>query len=133
MRECGECQLCCKLERITELEKPRSKWCPHLGGHVGCTIYGERPNSCRAFQCWWLQNDKLPDALRPDRIGMYAAGDPAAGYLRVMVDAESECGDRLLREIGKAGLHAIVNEGDRITFVQGNAPRPTRILLDWVL
>jgi len=132
MKKCGDCSLCCKLERITELAKPRNETCHHLAVG-GCSIYSERPESCRTFRCWWLDNEDLPDDLRPDRIGVYAAGDPADGYLRVMVDKPVNGAERLLENIRDAGLHAIINHGDSITFVRGNAPRPTRILLDWVL
>lgn len=135
MRTCGECTLCCKLERITELNKPRDRYCDFCLVGVGCNVYQKRPNSCRTFKCWWLSDPEVPDSLRPDKVGAYAAGDPAGGYLRVMVDGDARDGWTflLLKAIRAAGLHAIVVEGDRVRFVQGPANRPQRILLDWTL
>jgi len=95
--------------------------------------YERRPNSCRSFECWWLSNENLGPEYRPYRIGAYAAGDPAAGYLRVMVDSQRSP-TMLVDAVRAAGLHALVSTGDQISFVQGDGTqKPQRILLDWVL
>jgi len=132
VRSCGECTLCCRLERIAELAKPRNEWCVFCEIGKGCAIYGDHPNSCKSFKCWWLTNFSLGAEYRPDMIGAYAAGDPAAGYLRIMVDH----GDPaiLVDAVRSAGLHAIVNRGNQISFLQGEGqPKPERIMLDWIL
>ena len=97
MRECGDCQLCCKLlpippdqgERITrtavamvdagfmtareaatmapEFAKPAGARCPHQRHHKGCSIYATRPFSCRVWNCRWLVSDDTADLRRPDR------------------------------------------------------------------
>jgi hypothetical protein len=68
---CGSCTLCCKVLRVNELAKPYGSWCPHcvrVGG--GCSIYDERPTSCREFECIWLQSQSkrapLPAGLKPN-------------------------------------------------------------------
>lgn len=68
MRTCGECTLCCKSLAVTELSKPQGVWCQHCAIGSGCTIYTDRPESCRVFKCLWLQNETLPVDFRPDRI-----------------------------------------------------------------
>lgn len=72
MNACGSCTMCCKVMAITELEKPRDQWCKHVDKGVGCTIYETRPESCRGFECVWLQSQAKPGyewdaSLRPDR------------------------------------------------------------------
>ena len=70
--DCGTCTMCCKLLGITELKKPKNKLCEHCSIGVGCKIYHERPESCRAFKCIWLQTqilgrDAFPLSMRPDK------------------------------------------------------------------
>lgn len=43
---------------------------------AGCAIYAERPEPCRDFNCTWLQTDKWPPQLRPDRCGFIVRSDP---------------------------------------------------------
>lgn len=69
---CGSCTLCCKVMRIEEIDKPRGEWCPTCDPRAGCRAYEQRPESCRAFECVWLQSQSrpgsaLPAELRPDR------------------------------------------------------------------
>ena len=54
-RTCGTCSLCCKLAYIPELNKSIDSWCRHARpGAGGCSIYPDRPTSCRNFTCGWL-------------------------------------------------------------------------------
>jgi hypothetical protein len=72
---CGDCAMCCKLMRVDELRKPACQWCQHINAeHHGCTIYEDRPQTCRDFECVWLQTQyqrngecAMPAELRPDR------------------------------------------------------------------
>jgi hypothetical protein len=139
-RSCGGCTLCCKLEKIPELDKPRYTWCRHCDVGAGCQIYDSRPQVCRAFPCYWLNTPDMPDALRPDRVGLYAAGKVADGYLRVVVDPavpeawRSGGGKAAIDHITSQGLHVLVNVERQLHFVQGNGtPMPSKILLDWTL
>jgi hypothetical protein len=95
MRQCGDCQLCCKLLPMSEREpdslpetkqmmveagmlapnttmtpdffKPAGATCPHQRHHVGCTIYWRRPFGCRVWMCRWLGSDDTRELSRPDR------------------------------------------------------------------
>jgi uncharacterized protein len=64
-RVCGDCTLCCTLLAVKELDKPSHKTCEHCD--KGCSIYHRRPQSCKDFECLWLQEDDMPAELRPDR------------------------------------------------------------------
>ena len=70
---CGSCSLCCRLLGVPALNKPAGKWCDHCDKSKGCSIYADRPQSCIAFECLWLQSAKrggdvaLPLAMRPDK------------------------------------------------------------------
>lgn len=67
---------------ITALRKPAGTSCVHLAPQVhrpGCTIYGERPEECRAFRCSWLSHRGSSRILaserdRPDRLGLLLWG-----------------------------------------------------------
>lgn len=70
-RECGDCRACCTIMGVDEVQKPTYKRCQHVG-MFGCTIYATRPESCRDFQCMWLQGaidaDDHVELLRPDKL-----------------------------------------------------------------
>jgi len=94
-RQCGECQLCCKLlpmkadqagatrtalsmvdagvmsfDEITaagpEIAKPASVRCQHQRASCGCAIYKNRPLTCMMWNCRWLVGE-AGDTRRPDR------------------------------------------------------------------
>lgn len=70
-RICGTCTACCLLPTIDtpELKKPPGVLCPHCTG-TACGIYERRPQPCRTFHCLWRRIAQMPDAMRPDRIGV---------------------------------------------------------------
>jgi hypothetical protein len=86
-RECGECSLCCKLPYMAELNKPIDTWCSHCRpGHGGCTIYSDRPPSCRRFICGWLFSElKVGDEWFPAHCKMIISRPVGQGLL-IIVD-----------------------------------------------
>ena len=77
-RQCGDCQLCCKLLPVHDNEpwrtgKPLTKLagerCPHQKFGKGCGVYNTRamPNCCQVWNCRWLVNDDAAELSRPDR------------------------------------------------------------------
>jgi hypothetical protein len=70
MRTCGECNLCCKLVPVAEIDKGAGKACKHQRFKKGCAIYHRgMPVSCQLWNCRWLVNDDTADQVRPDRAG----------------------------------------------------------------
>lgn len=69
-RSCGSCTLCCKLLGVIYDDgtprKPQGKWCHLCEPKVGCRAYEQRPQSCRVFDCGWLQG-LGSEAMRPDK------------------------------------------------------------------
>ena len=70
MPGCEGCTACCKIMQVRELDKPGNVWCTHCSIGKGCAIYDARPESCRTFECVWLQTQRhqkpLALELRPD-------------------------------------------------------------------
>jgi hypothetical protein len=80
-RQCGDCQLCCKLLPVADggtvngvplpgsLHKAAGVRCPHQRTGKGCGVYHTQrmPYSCRMWNCRWLVNDDTADLPRPDR------------------------------------------------------------------
>jgi len=66
-RQCGDCQLCCRLLPTEEIGKPENQRCRHQKSYCGCTIYPNRPMSCQLWSCRWLVDDDMADQPRPDR------------------------------------------------------------------
>jgi len=69
-RECGECTACCTWpsSNIYGWEFGCGKSCKFLENN-NCSIYKVRPQSCKDFQCAWLEG-LLPEEMRPDKISV---------------------------------------------------------------
>lgn len=66
-RTCGECHQCCILLEVNEIQKPEGTKCKHC--NTNCSIYENRPLSCKNFECGWLKGD-LDEHMRPDKSGV---------------------------------------------------------------
>lgn len=75
-KSCGPCGLCCKIFAVEELAKPMGSMCAHRRRTAGCTIYAERPASCRSFECVWLMDREMPHRFRPDQTQVVLDQDP---------------------------------------------------------
>ncbi|MBL4848788.1 MAG: hypothetical protein JKY65_24975 [Planctomycetes bacterium] len=85
-RQCGQCQACCRLFEITELDKPERQTCAHQCKR-GCAIYTERPQRCASYRCRWLAGDpSLERRDRPDRLGVIFDKHSALGELLADLD-----------------------------------------------
>ena len=68
-RSCGDCELCCTVLRIDELDKPPGRSCVHQTGR-GCAIWGAHPPSCKSYVCLWRMSDSLlPAEMFPAACG----------------------------------------------------------------
>ena len=85
-RACGSCAMCCKLPAIPELQKPLGVWCQHVARGKGCSIYGDRPASCRSFYCLWMQDRALGPEWKPDRAKFMLYLQANSTNLQVSVD-----------------------------------------------
>jgi len=67
---CQPCTACCTCMSIRELGKPKFVPCKHLN-QVGCSIYADRPGTCRSWACLWrLGVVKGGEEFRPDQLGL---------------------------------------------------------------
>ena len=69
-KSCGECTMCCSALEIEELKKAAGPLCANCVSGGGCSIYANRPQVCRDFECEWLRQRHLTRPFRPDRIGV---------------------------------------------------------------
>jgi len=70
MRQCGDCQLCCKLLPVRALGKGAGERCKHQRHAKGCAVYaslGRVSPECRLWSCRWLVENDTADLRRPDR------------------------------------------------------------------
>lgn len=69
-RQCGDCQLCCKLLPVRSMAKLAGQRCSHQQHHKGCKVYAKLWSvapECKLWNCRWLGNDDMDDLRRPDR------------------------------------------------------------------
>lgn len=80
MRQCGDCQACCKVMPIAEIGKKANTRCGYQKFKVGCKVHGtpSQPASCKLWSCWWLRDASF-DLPRPDRAGYVV--DPTPDFV----------------------------------------------------
>ena len=88
-RECGSCNLCCKLVPVPALKKDSNEWCSHCDIGVGCKIYKDRPLDCQAFSCAYAMG-MTSEKFKPDKVGFYIAMDSANDILLGMFKVYTE-------------------------------------------
>jgi hypothetical protein len=86
-RSCDGCTLCCKLMKITALDKPRLTWCTHCEIGVGCKIYEQRPGECARFYCGYRLDARLGEEWRPADCGLLVSYEAQAKRVNVLVDS----------------------------------------------
>ena len=95
---CGDCNACCDRPSIVDLtikppfQKPRGALCNNWCN--GCTIYKQRPQPCRDFECFWLKINSMgknfPEELRPDNLGIMVSSDRIDGVGCIIIDELEE-------------------------------------------
>ena len=101
IRECGECDLCCKYlthevygQHITP-DNP----CRFLKN--GCSIYKNRPPQCKRYACMWLQG-VLPEWMFPKDLGIIVSvKNWTNGKWLEVAPAGKEITDEILAELIK--------------------------------
>jgi hypothetical protein len=89
-RQCGDCQLCCKLLPVPPLQKAAGVACRFQKFHKGCTVYGKpaMPRECAIWNCRWLVNDDTDELSWPDR--SHYVIDIMPDFITVRDDATGE-------------------------------------------
>jgi len=117
MRECGECTVCCLALEIPEMNSPVNEFCKNCTDS-GCSIYKERPIACSSFNCLWIEQEQIPESLRPDKCHvMFELPYMCSVYIgyETKVDAHKEPNVlAMIQKINEAG-HSVV-----IKCVDGN-------------
>ncbi|MEA2876313.1 MAG: hypothetical protein QOF14_1509 [Hyphomicrobiales bacterium] len=85
-RECGTCTLCCKVAAVEEVDKPNGVWCTHCLSGRRCTIYDQRPPSCRTFYCQWMVEKSLGPEWKPERAKFALVKTEGGRRLTALVD-----------------------------------------------
>jgi hypothetical protein len=85
-RACGTCMMCCKVPAIEEFAKPPGVWCKHAISGKGCGIYAQRPGSCRAFYCLWMQDARFGPEWKPEKAKFVVYVQQNGVNLQVAVD-----------------------------------------------
>lgn len=68
---CDGCSMCCTLLGVKELDKAPGVPCRHLKDNR-CSIYDERPPSCREFECIWRSHTNIPPEFFPPTLKAFA-------------------------------------------------------------
>jgi hypothetical protein len=140
MRTCNGCTLCCKLERIPDLNKPANQWCMYCKHDEGCAIYGNHPKACKDMFCGWITDENMGEDMRPDRVHLYIYGKLSDEVLKISVDPDypdawkAGKGKEVVDYILNKGFHLIVIVGRQINFLNGiGRPQPEKLVIDWLL
>ena len=74
-RECGDCTKCCEGSLVLTVQGNainKSNPCHFvsMGKCNGCTIYEQRPQVCKDFECEWILDSSIPEWLKPSVSGI---------------------------------------------------------------
>ena len=112
--ECGECTVCCTLSVVPELNKRVGETCKFCVNN-GCDIYGNHPNTCKEFECAYLQGGNIVE-LRPDRCGIMFAKRSDRIFSGILVPnmEVSDMAKAQIESFKKQGYSVIIlNLGDK--------------------
>ena len=92
LKECGDCNLCCKVYDVEDLEKKAGKMCHNAhksdDSAGGCSIWGLHPKTCQDFKCLWIKHDDMNGLWRPDVAGFVLRLEPNGTTLDIDVDQD---------------------------------------------
>lgn len=131
-RECGDCDVCCFIGAVPELEpglnKPPHTPCKHQCG--GCAIHDQkRPGVCVDFQCAWLRGVGDEDQ-RPDKSGVLCAVSALDGRRPWGVVIETREGGL---EDGEQIIMDLVRTLDFPVFLTGHESKPPNDLVNYAV
>ena len=100
-RACEDCSFCCKVLGIAALNKPAHQWCVNFKKGARCTVYGDHPDECKSFQCYWTIVETLPQDWRPDRCKFVLWSNQDR---RIIVDVDPDFPDAWRKEPFLSGM-----------------------------
>ncbi len=143
---CDGCSECCKLG-IPELKKPAGPWCKyvhHGDYHIkSCSIYSERPDSCRSFHCLWLLSQTRPGQqyqaeMRPDRchvvlvVDVFAVHQVDRNERILFAHCDPKYPDAWRRGLIKVAIETFLRRGGTVLVLIGNRRVLKRPGYDWI-
>ena len=109
VRECGECDLCCRYLTHEVYGQHITSGNPCRFIKNGCSIHPNRPAQCKRYQCFWAQG-VLPEWMFPKDIGiMVSVKDWPHGKWLEVSNAGKEITDEILAELVKFDVPFIYN------------------------
>lgn len=134
-RSCDGCTMCCRLLGVAELSKPAGTQCSHCLPGKGCGVYAVRPQTCRDFQCLWLQG-QIPLELKPNRSRVVFATstdrERLVAYLAPGVSLDDETPVMAyIRHVASTGCEVIAAHGDFATLLRTNGTQETAAWDRW--
>jgi hypothetical protein len=99
-RECLECTRCCEgwlSATVHEYDMYPGNPCHYLCQEKNCTIYENRPQLCKDYRCVWLDDEDIPEWIKPSYSGVIITNrktQQETDYLEVV-----ECGFKIDSEV----------------------------------
>jgi hypothetical protein len=116
-KECGSCTKCCEGYVSGEAHGHRFSLgnpCFFLIKDKGCTIYEDRPKMCSKFRCLWLDDEDVPDYVKPIASGTILMKWPNSNvlyYFNAGNDIKPEVKAWAENYAGKNNLVLLANKG----------------------
>ena len=99
VRECGECDLCCRYLTHDVYGQRISPSNPCRFIKNGCSIYPNRPHQCRTYQCMWIQG-VLPEWMYPKDSGVIVSvKDWEHGQWLEVIECGGEITDEVINSL----------------------------------
>ena len=109
-RSCGDCTLCCEgwlVNHAHGYDMWPGRKCQFVSVGKGCTIYDQRPDTCQKYQCQWLTDKRVPEWMKPNKIGAIMKEKELEGvkYLEI-----TEAGQKLDSEVLSWAFNVLMNK-----------------------
>ncbi|MHC4371359.1 MAG: hypothetical protein ACYSW8_27415 [Planctomycetota bacterium] len=120
-RRCGNCTTCCIVMDTTAADPAgiaHAKCGKLCSG--GCSIYDDRPEFCKTYQCTWLRG-YFSNADRPDRIGVIVEAQETSFGPTWVIHAVHQTA--LKQERGKRIYDTLVSTGKPVIVLNTDGTR----------
>lgn len=131
MPNCGECTVCCTFSVVPELNKKAGEDCINCKNN-GCEIYGDHPQSCKDFECAYLQGGNNIE-LRPDKCGIMFFKKNEKIFVGVVVKKVTDLAKGQIESFNKQGYSVVLLKlGEKPLIMPADKHNHTKIYKEYI-
>lgn len=127
MKECGDCDECCKGTLTGDVyghQMGKGISCHFFKEHK-CGIYKDRPHMCKEYECFWKLDPNIPDFMKPNISKIIITQRNAENFY--YLDVTATVGNELNAESISHIIRYAVLTGKNIVWRKNNYERDVKV------